>query len=144
EPMADSLTRRDRTVKIALLLGSAVTLTFLVAAMVRENFLSPWRYHQRRYRAMLLASDDERQRRLGEAFRVEIRQVDLPQLGTVDRCVSCHPGMDNPAQAGAAQPYAPHSGDFLKHHPVERYGCTVCHQGQGAATVFSEAKATDV
>jgi mono/diheme cytochrome c family protein len=27
---------------------------------------------------------------------------------------------------------------------VERYGCTICHQGQGAATNFHESKATDV
>jgi mono/diheme cytochrome c family protein len=27
---------------------------------------------------------------------------------------------------------------------VEKYGCTICHQGQGAATNFREAKATDV
>jgi mono/diheme cytochrome c family protein len=130
-------------VKLALLLGSAVTLVFLGAAMVRENFLSPWRYHQRRYRELLLAGD-EQQRRLGEAFRIEVRQVDLPQLGTVDRCVSCHVGLDNPAMADAPLPYRPHSGEFLKHHPVERYGCTVCHLGQGAATDFREAKATDV
>jgi mono/diheme cytochrome c family protein len=145
--MADSLTplaRRDRVVKVALLLGSVVTLVFLVAAMVRENFLSSWRYHQRRYRALLLASDDLQQRRLGEAFRIEVRQVDLPALGTVDRCVSCHVGIDNPAMAGAVQPYRPHSGELLKHHSVERYGCTVCHLGQGAATDFREAKATDV
>jgi mono/diheme cytochrome c family protein len=154
--MADSLTdpgrpgpapvlvRRDRFVKIALLIGSAVTLSFLVAAMVRENFFAPWRHHQRRYREMLLASDDERQRRLGQEFQIEVRQVDLPQVGTVDRCVSCHVGLDNPAMASAPQPYRPHSGEFLKHHPVERYGCTVCHQGQGAATDFREAKATDV
>jgi mono/diheme cytochrome c family protein len=153
--MADSLTpsgrspcspgvRHDRIVKATLLLGSVVTLVFLVAAMVRENFLSPWRYHQRHYRALLLASDDEQQRRLGEAFHVEVRQVDLPSLGTVDRCVSCHVGIDNPALADEPLPYRPHSGKLLVHHPVERYGCIVCHQGQGAATNFREAKATDV
>lgn len=136
--------RTDRPVKAVLLVASGLTLLFLVAAMVRENFFSEWRHHQRRYRAMLLASDDERQRRLGEAFDVEMRQVDLPALDTVDRCVICHSGIDNPAMAKAPQPHRTHPGDFLKHHPVEKYGCTVCHQGQGAATSFREAKATDV
>jgi mono/diheme cytochrome c family protein len=131
-------------VKIALLSASGVTLLFLVAAMVRENFLSPWRHHQRAYRKMLLRSDDEQQRKLGEAFTVKIRQVDLPQLGTTDRCVSCHVGLDNPAMVNAKQPFRPHSGDHLKHHPVARYGCTICHQGQGVATNFREAKAADV
>ncbi|HKB38812.1 MAG TPA: c-type cytochrome, partial [Gemmataceae bacterium] len=134
----------DRRVKIALLVGSGVTLVFLIAAMVRENFLSEWRHHQRRYRQLLLDSSDERQRRLGENFSVEMRQIDLPQFGTRDRCVSCHLGIDNPAMATAPQPHRTHPGDFLKHHPVEKYGCTICHQGQGGATNFHEAKATDV
>jgi mono/diheme cytochrome c family protein len=134
----------DRRVKVALLLGSGVTLAFLVAAMIRENFLSEWRFHQRQYRQMLLDSPNKQQRQLGAAFEEKVRQIDLPQLGTTDRCVSCHVGLDNPAMADARQPFRPHSGDVLKHHPVEKYGCTVCHQGQGAATNFHEAKATDV
>jgi mono/diheme cytochrome c family protein len=136
--------RADRRVKIALIAGSVLTFAFLVAAMVRENFLSPWRYHQRKYLQMLENSPDERQRKLAESFAVEIRQVDLPQFGTTDRCVSCHVGIDNPAMAGAAQPYAAHSGDYLQHHPASKYGCTICHRGQGSATNFHEAKATDV
>jgi mono/diheme cytochrome c family protein len=134
----------DRTVKVVLLAGSALTLAFLVAAMVRENFLTSWRAHQRNYRAMLLASGDERQRQLGEAFAVEIRQIDLPQLGTTDRCVSCHVAIANPAMAGAAEPLRPHPGKLLEQHPVGKYGCTICHRGQGAATNFREAKASDV
>jgi mono/diheme cytochrome c family protein len=134
----------DRAVKIVLLLSSAVTLAFLIAAMVRENFLTEWRFHQRRYRQALLDSSDERQRKLGERFAIEVRQIDLPQLGTTDRCVSCHPGIDNPAMADARLPLRSHSGDFLKQHPVSKYGCTICHQGQGPATNFHEAKATDV
>jgi mono/diheme cytochrome c family protein len=136
--------RMDRWVKLALIAASGVTLAFLVAAMVRENFLNPWRYHQRQYQQMLAKSADDRQRKLAESFNIEVRQVDLPQLGTTDRCVSCHVGIDNPAMAGAAQPYAAHPGDILEHHPVAKYGCTICHRGQGAATNFHEAKATDV
>jgi mono/diheme cytochrome c family protein len=134
----------DRAVKIALLIASGVTLALLIAAMVRENFLSEWRFHQRSYQQILLSSNDERQRKLGGAFEVKVRQVEVAQLGATDRCVSCHVGLDNPAMANARQPFRPHSGDHLTHHPVARYGCTVCHQGQGAATNFHEAKAADV
>lgn len=135
---------QDRGAKILLLIGSLVTLAFLVAAMVRENFLSSWRYHQRQYQQMLRSSDDERQRRLGECFAIEVRQVDVPQLGATDRCVSCHVAIDNPALAGGTLPLRVHSGEYLKHHPVAKYGCTICHRGQGAATNFREAKASDV
>jgi mono/diheme cytochrome c family protein len=135
---------KDRAVKVALLAASGVTLAFLVAAMVRENFASPWRHYQREYQELLRNSPDKNQRRLGESFEVQLRQVDLPQLGTTDRCVSCHVGIDNPAMAKQKQPFRAHSGTYLKHHPVENYGCTSCHRGQGAATTFHEAKATDV
>lgn len=137
-------TRADRRVLLTLLAASGVTFAFLVAAMYRENFRTEWRHHQRAYRQMLAASPDERQRQLAAGFKVELRQVDVPALGVTDRCVSCHVGIDNPALAGAPQPHAPHPGDFLKHHPLEKYGCTTCHRGQGAATTFSEAKASDV
>jgi len=139
-----SIARWDRVVKWALFVGSLLTLLLLAGAMVQENFLSPWRHFQREYQSQLLASPDERQRALGEKFSVEIRQVDLPHLGTVDRCVSCHNGIENPAMASAPQPHRPHSGNYLKWHPVGKYGCTVCHRGQGSATDFFEAKAVDV
>jgi mono/diheme cytochrome c family protein len=30
-------------------------------------------------------------------------------------------------------PFRTHSGEYLKHHPVSEYGCTICHDGQGWA-----------
>jgi mono/diheme cytochrome c family protein len=144
EPGHDRGDRGDRAAKLALLAGSLVTLAFLVGAMLRENYFTEWRHRQREFRQLLLKSPDERLRRRGETFAVAMRQVDLPQFGSVDRCVACHQGIDDPALADAPLPHRCHSGDHLKHHPVERYGCTVCHQGQGAATNFHEAKATDV
>jgi mono/diheme cytochrome c family protein len=135
--------RPDRWVKIALLTASTVTLAFVAAAMYRENFMTEWRAHQRHYRQLLLKSDNERQRQLGASFPIELRQIDLPALGTVDRCVSCHVGIDNPAMAGEPKPYRPHSGAYLKWHPPEKYGCTVCHRGQGAATTFHAAAAVE-
>jgi mono/diheme cytochrome c family protein len=144
DPRGEAPATTDRAAKALLLISSLVTLGLLVGAMVRENVLTPWRFHQRAYRTMLQGSADERQRRLADDVTVEVRQVDLPAFRTVDRCVSCHLGIDNPAMATAPQPHRTHPGDYLKDHPVAKYGCTVCHRGQGAATSFREAKATDV
>jgi mono/diheme cytochrome c family protein len=137
------LVAADRWPRATLLLASSVTLAFLVLAMYRENFMTEWRGHQRNYRRMLLQSEDERQRQLGQAFDVELRQIDLPPLGAIDRCVSCHVGIDNPAMVQAQQPYRSHPGELLKWHPVEKYGCTVCHRGRGAATTFHGAAARE-
>jgi mono/diheme cytochrome c family protein len=40
-------------------------------------------------------------------------------------------------------PHRVHSGNVLKSHPPDRFGCTVCHQGQGPATNFFDAKAEE-
>lgn len=134
----------DRIVAWVLLVASGLSLALMVYAMLQENVLSPWRGVQRTYRSMLAGSGDPKQRELARDFHVELRQVDLPQLGTVDRCVSCHVGIDNPAMAGAQQPFRAHDGAILQAHPLSDYGCTICHRGQGAATNFREAKAVDV
>jgi len=73
-----------------------------------------------------------------------MKQVSVPALGTVDRCVSCHNGIDDPRMTDVEQPHRVHPGNLLDKHPVDRFGCTVCHHGQGAALTFNEAKADDV
>ncbi|MBZ5500010.1 MAG: c-type cytochrome [Acidobacteriia bacterium] len=128
-----------------LLFASLLTIGLLIAAAVRENFLAEWQTIQKSYRNLLREkATDKRGRELLAAFRIELRQVSLPQFGTVDRCVTCHLGIDDPRMAGARRPFAAHSGAILDRHPADRFGCTVCHHGQGAATGFNEAKAEDV
>jgi mono/diheme cytochrome c family protein len=84
------------------------------------------------------------ERKLGETSQSEIaiRQIYLPELGRADRCQSCHVAIDSTASASYQQPFAPHPGRFLflDRHPPDRFGCTVCHGGQGRATT-SPAKA---
>lgn len=73
--------------------------------------------------------------------RPEITQVYLEDLKVADRCMSCHQGIDNPLFADAPQPYRSHPGDLLKSHEVNSFGCTRCHQGDGAATTVEDAHA---
>lgn len=144
EPTAPTKVPNALASKLVLLIGGGLSLVFLAKAMVHENFLAEWQGYQRTYKTMLAGSDDPAQRKLAADFSIGLKQIDIPALGTVDRCVACHTGIDNPAMATAAQPYRQHPGNLLQHHPVAKYGCTVCHQGQGAATNFHEAKASDV
>jgi mono/diheme cytochrome c family protein len=80
----------------------------------------------------------------------EIQQVVLTGLNItnfneplmrVERCQTCHMGVDRPGFDGAPQPYAthPHRDILLTHHPVEKFGCTVCHAGQGVALTTKTA-----
>jgi cytochrome c2 len=68
-----------------------------------------------------------------------LRQIWLPDLGRVDRCVTCHLGIDDPAFASAPAPFTTHSGTWLSTHPTDRFGCTPCHDGQGEATDYVNA-----
>lgn len=57
---------------------------------------------------------------------VNVEQRLVPALNVVDRCVMCHDEAKHPGQA-------------LDQHPVERFGCTPCHGGQGLATTAEAA-----
>ncbi len=129
-----------RSLKIVLLVSSLVSLVFLVLAAFQENFRADWRGYQRQY-AAALASASGSAPEGGDAtdYQIEVRQIFLESLGRVDRCVSCHVGIDNPGFVDAEQPLTAHPGELLKHHPSDKFGCTICHQGQGRATSHDDA-----
>ncbi len=55
-------------------------------------------------------------------------------LNRVDRCHSCHAAIDKPGFEDQPNPLKTHPHlDLLSHHPVDKFGCTPCHGGQGAA-----------
>ena len=130
--------------RVTLLAASLLTIVLLVIAALRENFFAQWYEVQTDYRALLQSkAQDAAGQELVRNFRVELKQVAIPALGAVDRCVACHNGIDDPRMTDVPLPHRVHSGEVLKHHPADRYGCTICHQGQGAATNFHDAKAED-
>jgi mono/diheme cytochrome c family protein len=143
--MAMNLERSyDRLYKILTITGSFICIVFFGFAAVEENFFREWKNYQKEYRARLLSkAGDEKQRQIAEDFPIEIKQVLLTDLGRVDRCVSCHNGIENPKMTGEAPPHAAHSGDYLKHHPLEKFGCSICHGGQDRALGVKSAFARE-
>ena len=71
----------------------------------------------------------------------ERNNFDKP-IARVDRCESCHAGINKPGFDDAPNPYKthPHREEIFGKHPPEKFGCTPCHQGQGPA-VNSPAQA---
>jgi mono/diheme cytochrome c family protein len=60
----------------------------------------------------------------------------------VDRCTTCHLGIDKKGYETAPQPFTTHPNVELflaGPHSIEKVGCTVCHQGRGRATSFKGA-----
>lgn len=134
----------DYRVKVWLLVAGLLTIAALVIAAVRENYLTDWRMHQREYQSILKTKATDKQGKdIFERFDLRLRQAVVPELNAIDRCLTCHTGIDDPRMVDVPQPYKVHPGEMLNIHPPERFGCTVCHRGQGAAVTFAEAKAED-
>jgi mono/diheme cytochrome c family protein len=56
-------------------------------------------------------------------------------VARVDRCTSCHAGIEKADFDDAPHPFRSHPDmkGILAKHPPEKFGCTPCHGGQGAA-----------
>jgi len=82
-----------------------------------------------------------------ESGSIVVSQLNLPDLGALDRCMSCHVGIDDPRGDDETLPeplriHPRHEG-LLGDHPPERFGCTSCHLGQGVALTAESAHAVD-
>jgi mono/diheme cytochrome c family protein len=118
------------------LLGVACLAVFSWVYLGEQG--AEWRRQQGRFRQLEATVKNPHQ--LLQAPAVGgIRQVWLPDLGRVDRCTTCHLGVDDADYVAAPQPFRAHRGTWLTTHPVERFGCTVCHEGQGQATDYRDA-----
>lgn len=79
----------------------------------------------------------------------EINQIVVSHLGEyqkVDRCVTCHAGIDRPEFEKSEKLVFrthPNHKELFKHHPIAKAGCTVCHDGQGRALNVAEAHSGD-
>ena len=67
--------------------------------------------------------------------------VNFAEVPKVDRCTSCHLGINNPDFTDAPQPYTTHPNLELyitsaSKHPMDKFGCTSCHAGRGRGTSF--------
>ena len=68
-----------------------------------------------------------------------VQQIHVPALNRTDRCVTCHLGAGWRGLEKLPQPFRTHPQEVLASHPIEKFGCTVCHGGQGYAVTMEEA-----
>ncbi|HLG18222.1 MAG TPA: c-type cytochrome [Bdellovibrionota bacterium] len=120
--------------------ASSVSAAIVLIIAAVADYRTEWRTHQLEYRERALAMEREFSvRELLKNMEIGIHQEYLEELGRVDRCVTCHLGIENPKMADVPQPLKSHPGFLLKSHPPQRFGCTICHGGQGLATDSREA-----
>ena len=130
--------------RLALAIASFVIL--LVHGVVFYNqFFHKWENYQTAYfdQARTLAKTGPEKAAL-ESRKPRVEQIIVTSFGEarVDRCITCHIGMDDPrfkdhAQPLRTHPYSAALGDKQVNGKWERrlkfsdFGSTVCHDGQG-------------
>ncbi|MEW6337753.1 MAG: c-type cytochrome [Acidobacteriota bacterium] len=124
--------RFDRPV-LAVVGVLLIVSTALFAYLDRQH---DWRYYQWQFERQVAEKygADKAAR-----MPVGIQQIWVPDLRRADRCITCHvaatwKGFENEEHPLRTHPPAP-----LAAHPIEDYGCTSCHGGQGWAIDAEEA-----
>jgi len=119
-----------------IVLGILVSV-LTAAAYYRDEFRD-WKDYQRQFiREEMRRASTPQQRQLAASIPMQIRQIVLPDLRRVDRCTTCHLAVKDPTYGGFPQPLAYHP--LHEQHPFDKFGCTVCHRGQGHATTTADA-----
>jgi len=135
-------------------IGNILALSLFVIVLVLD-YCREWKPYQKNYKKMEIeklqarmeaGNEDIRKALENELDRVggrpiEIKQIMATDLNRVDRCISCHVGLDSLANPELTNdfkehPYAAPENQVHQAHAFEKFACTVCHEGQGLATTF--------
>jgi cytochrome c2 len=119
-----------------LLIVSVIMVVAIGAVYVREG-VPEWKYYQSEFRYIL-------EENFGDVDAASvprgIQQIWVDGLDRVDRCITCHQGISWPGLEQVEQPWTTHPDlEMFNDHPLNEYGCSVCHGGQGFALTTHEA-----
>ena len=120
---------------------SSVAFLAVMAVSPVKDYLREYRGYQNEYREFLLArAGSAKELKAAKQEDVHVRQIWIPELNNaVDRCPSCHLGVNNPAAVDAPQPLSFHPQTAHTPGSLDRFGCVSCHRGQGRATTVKHA-----
>lgn len=124
----------NKKLKGVFVVMSLIFLFLFLFQILKEND-PPYFSYQKEFKELL------RQKAGGgsdfDDFKIGVRQRWISGLNRVDRCETCHLGVEDPRFKDTPQPYTTHPDADL--HPIGSFGCTVCHGGQGLATSLEES-----
>ena len=124
--------RIDRRIMAAI----GVVLVIGTALFVWSDRAHDWRYYQMEFGRMVAEQFGEDRAAL---LPKGVQQIWVADLSRADRCITCHQAVAYKGFEKAEHPYQTHPIEPLKQHPVEDYGCTSCHGGQGWAIDTADA-----
>lgn len=111
-----------------------------ITAFVYWNYFQPeWKEYQSGFRDLVSEKFGEEK---AAQLPTGIQQIWIKDLEEVDRCTTCHQGIQWKGLENVEEPYRSHPKEILKKHPIEKFGCVPCHAGQGYATDMEAAHGT--
>ena len=120
-------------------IGSIIIFIISLIIIIQDD-LPDWANYQKEYKNIALgkATTDQDKEEIAE-LSIEIKQIVIDPLDKIDRCITCHIGINDPIFKESHQPLTTHPGNYLQNHPSKKFGCTICHEGSGMATISEEA-----
>ncbi len=126
-------------VKLFEMKRTFVVLSFLILLFfiwqIWKDYNRPYQKFQREYKNLLMKKGEGGPELA--AFPLGTRQRWIEPLNRIDRCESCHLGVEDPRFSDAPHPFRTHPDQ--DRHQIEKVGCTICHEGQGLATSLEDA-----
>lgn len=141
-----------------LFVGGNMLLLILFLAALGKDQVRGWKDYQKEFKHREInraqeklaaaKTDDEKltaenELKNAKKMPIEIRQMWVQNIKAVDRCITCHQGYDPLSNSSLVTPYKdqPYSApadtvsfEIHKIHNFDKFGCVVCHGGQGLAT----------
>jgi len=123
--------------EILLVLIAALAILGVGVAAIVVDTGPEWKYYQSEFRTIVaerFADVDP------STFPSGIQQIWVEKLDRVDRCGTCHLGIAWQGLEDVEQPWTTHPMlSIFGDHPLEDFGCTACHGGQGFALTEYDA-----
>ncbi len=121
---------------LPVLIASAAVLAVGVAAIISDS-TPEWKYYQSEFRTIIAENISDVD---PATLPSGIQQIWVEKLDRVDRCTTCHLGINWRGLEDVEQPWTSHPMPaILASHSIEEFGCTVCHGGQGYALTEHDA-----
>ncbi len=114
---------------------TSILILLFFAWQIWDDYARPYIASQKEFKNLLLEKGGG-ENELNE-FKFGVRQRWIEKLNRVDRCETCHLGIDDTRFEDAPQPFKTHPDADL--HSFDKFGCTVCHGGQGQAASVEDA-----
>lgn len=118
--------------------SSVLCVVFIAWAVVIDE-TPEWKDHQRTFYKMLAEKmEDPNLAKIRPKMQGMWMKTFFSEK--IDRCQTCHLGIDKAAFSDAPQPFRAHPflEGWMAKHPFDKFGCTVCHDGDGNAVRYEK------